>query len=42
VSFLIAERLFADGETRDLRYAAFSHQIPYLLRHVMADLPTDA
>lgn len=42
VSFLIAERIFADGETRDLRYAAFSHQTPYLLRHVMADLPADA
>lgn len=42
VSFLIAERIFADGETRDLRYAAFSHQIPYLLRHVMADLPAHA
>jgi aminoglycoside phosphotransferase (APT) family kinase protein len=42
VSFLIAERIFADGETRDLRYAAFSHHTPYLMRHLMADLTADA
>lgn len=38
VSFLTAGRLFASGATRDLRYAAFSRQVPYLLRHVMTDL----
>jgi aminoglycoside phosphotransferase (APT) family kinase protein len=42
VSFHQAARLFADGATRDLRYAAFSRQLPYLQRHVMADLPSDA
>ncbi|HTX12823.1 MAG TPA: phosphotransferase family protein [Solirubrobacteraceae bacterium] len=40
--FHVAARLFADGDTRDLRYAAFSRQQPYLLRHVMADLHPDA
>jgi aminoglycoside phosphotransferase (APT) family kinase protein len=38
VSFVTAGRLFATAATRDLRYAAFSRQIPYLLRHVMADV----
>jgi aminoglycoside phosphotransferase (APT) family kinase protein len=42
VTFLLAADLFARGRTRDLRYAAFSHQTPYLLRHVMADLTADA
>jgi aminoglycoside phosphotransferase (APT) family kinase protein len=41
VMFHVAARLFADGDTRDLRYAAFSRQKPYLLRHVMADLQAD-
>jgi aminoglycoside phosphotransferase (APT) family kinase protein len=41
VMFQFAARLFADGSTRDLRYAAFSRQLPYLLRHVMADLQAD-
>jgi aminoglycoside phosphotransferase (APT) family kinase protein len=41
ITFLMAARLFADGATRDLRYAAFAYQTPYLLRHVMADLPSD-
>jgi aminoglycoside phosphotransferase (APT) family kinase protein len=41
VTFLVAADLFASGATRDLRYAAFSYQTPYLLRHVMADLPSD-
>ncbi|HUA71256.1 MAG TPA: phosphotransferase family protein [Solirubrobacteraceae bacterium] len=41
VMFHVAARLFADGATRDLRYAAFSRQQPYLLRHVMADLHVD-
>ena len=41
VMFHVAARLFADGDTRDLRYAAFSRQQPYLLRHVMADLHAD-
>ena len=41
VMFHVAARLFADGATRDLRYAAFSRQQPYLLRHVMADLRAD-
>jgi hypothetical protein len=39
--FHVAARQFADGATRDLRYAAFSRQQPYLLRHVMADLQVD-
>jgi hypothetical protein len=39
--FQFAARLFADGATNDLRYAAFSRQLPYLLRHVMADLHGD-
>jgi aminoglycoside phosphotransferase (APT) family kinase protein len=42
VLFRFAARLFADGATRDLRYAAFSRQLPYLLRHVVADLHTHA
>jgi hypothetical protein len=42
VTFLLAADLFARGRTRDLRYAAFSHQTPYLLRHVMADVTADA
>jgi aminoglycoside phosphotransferase (APT) family kinase protein len=42
VTFHYAGRLFADGATSDLRYAAFSRQLPYLQRHVMADLPSDA
>ncbi|HEY2654097.1 MAG TPA: phosphotransferase family protein [Solirubrobacteraceae bacterium] len=41
VMFHVAARQFADGATRDLRYAAFSRQQPYLLRHVMADLQVD-
>jgi aminoglycoside phosphotransferase (APT) family kinase protein len=41
VSFVTAARLFASGRTSDLRYAAFSRQLPYLLRHVMADLSSD-
>jgi len=42
VSFITAAHLFASGATDDLRYAAFSRQLPYLLRHLMADLATDA
>ena len=42
VTFLLAADLFARERTRDLRYAAFSHQTPYLLRHVMIDLCADA
>lgn len=42
VMFHVAARLFADGATQDLRYAAFSRQQPYLLRHVIADLHADA
>jgi aminoglycoside phosphotransferase (APT) family kinase protein len=41
VSFVTAARVFAEGRTRDLRYAAFSRQLPFLLRHVMADLNSD-
>jgi aminoglycoside phosphotransferase (APT) family kinase protein len=41
VSFVTARQLFARGATRDLRYAAFGRQIPYLLRHVMADITSD-
>jgi aminoglycoside phosphotransferase (APT) family kinase protein len=41
VSFVTAAALFASGRTNDLRYAAFSRQLPFLLRHVMADLSSD-
>jgi aminoglycoside phosphotransferase (APT) family kinase protein len=41
VSFVTARQLFARGATRDLRYAAFGRQIPYLLRHIMADITSD-
>jgi aminoglycoside phosphotransferase (APT) family kinase protein len=41
VMFNVAARLFADGATRDLRYAAFSRQQPYLQRHIIADLHAD-
>ncbi len=38
VSFLTAAHLFATGATGDLRYAAFSRQVPYILRHVMSEI----